>query len=154
MVDEAVRVAKAVSSELQTRAGMEVWRNYLFDLPGPRVLPRSLSASEELFRTIFYGFTEIAEAHERLMDFEVYVRQFPYRRSRISGPRHLSYNIEGYLNEVYILQQRLLGYLRRIRRYAERRALQAEAGKVFETIERLVVKAFEGIIKTQGVHVH
>jgi len=148
MSEEAVHFAKRISDELRTPAGMEVWGNYLFDLPGSRVLSRKISPQEEVFRFLFYGFSEIAETYEHLQDFEVYLRRFPYQRSRISISRHLSHTIEAYLNEVYVFQQRLLSYVRRVRRYAEKRTAKAEVGRILDTIERMVLTTFEEIIKT------
>jgi len=69
MSEEAVRFAKRITDELRTPAGMEVWGNYLLDLPGPRVLRCKISLQEEVFRFLFYGFSEIAETYEHLQDF-------------------------------------------------------------------------------------
>lgn len=154
ILEEAVRFSNEVAAELQTGTGSKVWTNYLFDLPGPRVLHRKVSPPEELFRFVFYGFNEIAETYEHLQDFEVYMRRFPYQRSRISNPRHLSHTIETYLNEVYVLQQRLLSYGRRVRRYAEKRTAKAEVSAVADALERMVLTAFKGIVRTRGTSVH
>jgi len=66
----------------------------------------------------------------------------------------LSHTIEAYLNEVYVFQQRLLSYVRRVRRYAEKRTAKAEVGRILDTIERMVFTTFEEIIKTRGASVH
>jgi len=154
ITNEARRFTNEIAAELRSGTGSTVWASYLFNLPGPRVLRRKVSPPEELFRVLFYGFSEISEAYERLQDFEVYIRRFPYQRSRVSNPRHLSHTIDTYLNEVYVLQQRLLSYGRRVRRYAEKRIAKAEVGRVADALERMVLATFEGIVQTRGASVH
>ncbi|MFC2076287.1 hypothetical protein ACFLT7_04310, partial [candidate division KSB1 bacterium] len=89
----------------------DIYKNILYDLNGPRYINRKQTKEDHLFSKIFFGFIEIRESYEALLDFEVYFARYPYRNTRISLVRHIRFCVESYLNEIYILKERMVSYL-------------------------------------------
>ena len=99
------------------------------------------------FSSVFYGFTEISAALEGLSLTEVLIGVAPPRAKRIEKDRYLNFLVGAYLQEVYILEQRLTAYAKKISRLYRKPALPSAA-------RRIVYEPLAGIIDTRGVHVH
>lgn len=69
-----------------------------------------LSPEQKLLRRIFFGFIEIASTYEVLLDCPKYIKRYPSKNIQISKNRFLRYHVANYLNEIYILRERLDGY--------------------------------------------
>lgn len=134
---------------------VEAYGNLLFGGKGPnRVSRKTISPEEEFFRKIFYGFNEIHESYECLLDLTIYIRRFPYGKTRISKVRHLRSNIEVFLNEVYMLKVRLVAYLRVIER-AYRTTERGPKVKAFlRPVHEMVSSSLKPIVDVRGSHVH
>lgn len=80
----------------------------------------NLSRDQQLLAEIFWGSVEMWESHEALRDIETYLSRNPYSRLGVDKHRYLRYHVTNYLNEVYILQERLqaftTGLLRKYRK--------------------------------------
>ncbi len=150
-------IANAESDRIEATHGEEVtkvYRNALFDLEGPKYLNLPRSRDENFFHKAFRGFGEIEISYQTLLDAEVYIRRFPFGKTRITRVRYLRFHIEAYLQEVYILQERIIAYLkwlRRAYRYSPRANL-VEA--VAERLERIAIASLEPIRRARGAHVH
>lgn len=138
----------------EQKAVGEVLRNMLFDLDGPRHTSSKFSQTERLIGELFFDFTEITKSYLSLRDIEIYVRRFPYRDTDVSRSRYLRYHVENYLNEVYILQERLTKHLTIIeRRYRKSQRIQEIKAKL-DPLYKLVSLSLDGIISIRGSHVH
>ncbi len=133
--------------------GQTLW-NDLFDLEGKRVVDRNLSQKDLFLREVFYRFIEIHNSYIILKDIEVYIGRFPYSKDNISKVRNLHYNISNYMNEMYIIEKRLVAYLGKIGKlYREDKRHQ----KILEStkpIIEMVYNTLSKITKTRGSHVH
>jgi hypothetical protein len=90
----------------------EAHHNHIFDLDGPRSIKRKpLPAELWYHRRIFAPYSAIFNSYEALQDSVIYFRRFPYHGSRVSAVNHLRRNINVYLQEIYILRQRMIDYL-------------------------------------------
>ena len=85
----------------------EVFKNRILGLSGPKQLNRKQTPSEVFFSKLHDGFSEISDSYYCLLEIEIYIGRFPYRNTSISKTRHLAYHMENYLNEIYILRERL-----------------------------------------------
>ncbi len=134
---------------------VEAYGNLLFGGKGPTQMSReTISPEEEFFRKIFYGFYEIHESYECLLDLTIYIRRFPYGRTRISKVRHLRSNIEVFLNEVYILKERLVAYLRVIERTYRSTEREPKVKAFLKPIRVAVLSSLEHMTNVRGSHVH
>ncbi|QYK12283.1 hypothetical protein K0I63_16295 [Shewanella rhizosphaerae] len=106
------------------------------------------------FNTIFYGFTEISNTFEALKLSEVLVSVAPPRSNRINDDEYIKYLINTYLQDVYILKERLNTYATKLKRMHERcgrgSLVQAHIDPVFEFVK----SSLDGLVNTRGSHVH
>jgi hypothetical protein len=133
---------------------VEAMHNLLWDLDGPRYIERDLTSRDIFFSMVFGGFNEITTSYLCLRDIEIYVRRFPYGDTSISRSRHLEYHIANYLQEVYILKNRLKAYLKRIRRAHRKSQGRAEIEEALDLVDSMVDRTFVSIAKVRGAHVH
>jgi hypothetical protein len=132
----------------------EAFKNHLFGLSGPRQMARELTPPDIFFSKIYNGFQEISDSYYCLLDIEIYISRFPYTKTRISKTRHLTYHMENYLNEVYILKERLKSYFTKIGRLYKDDPGQKTILKKTRPLFIVVNEALKGIIETRGSHVH
>lgn len=106
------------------------------------------------FNTIFYGFTEISNTFEALKLSEVLVSVSPPRSNRINNDEYIKYLINTYLQDAYILKERLNTYATKLKRMHER---FARGGLVLAHIDPLfefVKSSLDGLVNIRGNHVH
>ena len=132
----------------------EVALNRLFDREGPTSMDREITKNEEYYGIILTGFSEIMDSFDILKDIPVYIRSFPYRNKRIEKPRFLKYHVENYFNEVYILKERMIAFLKKIKRCFRRDEKQREVYKKTEPLFTVINKSFKNIVDVRGSHVH
>lgn len=131
----------------------KVYANRLFNLPGPRSLHPRLSRDEHLFGELFRGFSEISGSYGALKD----LASLPIAGKKLSPVHYIRMNIECYLTEVYILQERLLSYLRVIEKTARARAapeIYKRVRSLAPHLKKSVYRAFETICAARGSHTH
>lgn len=151
---EAVKPVILDRPEEEQEAVGEALRNTLFDLDGPRYTSSKFTQTERLIGELFFDFTEITKSYLNLRDIEIYVRRFPYGDTDISRARYLTYHVENYLNEVYILKERLTAHLTIIeRRYKKSQKIQEIKTKI-DPLKKLILLSLDGILTTRGTHVH
>jgi hypothetical protein len=73
-------------------------------------IDQKFSPQDIFFGDLFYGFNEIFISFERLKDLEVYISRFPNTKTLIAKIDYLRFLIENYLNEMYLLKERLNKY--------------------------------------------
>ncbi|MCX6765947.1 MAG: hypothetical protein NT136_03235 [Candidatus Moranbacteria bacterium] len=133
----------------------EVLGNVLFDRDGPKALTqKKLSREDEFAMKLFRLFSEIANSYEALQNIPIYIDVFPFQKKGISKYVYFKYHIENYLNEIYILQQRMLAYLTIIERAYKKSKIKSKVSSATKKLGTLVTSAFSGYIKVRGSHVH
>ena len=132
----------------------EVLLNRLFDTGGPTSLQHSTSKNEQFFIKMFYGLTEITNSFDTLKDIETYINRFPFSKSKVTKLRYLCFVIESYLNEMYILHQRLINYLNLIKKAYSKSSRKKEILTILDPLYRLVSSAFKSVSLVRGAHVH
>lgn len=128
--------------------------NHLFDSEEKQHASINFKRDEYVAIILFSGFGEIRKSFGNLRDIEIYVRRFPYGNTDISRVRYLQYHIENYLNEVYILQQRLDTFLTKIERKYKRMHNIQEIKIEFKKYKDIINSALGEIVRIRGGHVH
>ena len=137
------------------RENVEKWvRAALYCESLPEGIPINLSPADRFIGKLFRGSFEISESVERLRFLEVYFRQFPSHLTRIWRSRFLSFLIEGYFHEVYILQQRLLSFLTILKRLYKTARNYKEIVQIADSLNQIILTALGDIVHTRGHHVH
>jgi hypothetical protein len=132
---------------------LEVFWNVLFDRSGSRHLNRNLSPQEQAFSKIWRGYVEIEESFEALGDIAMYIKHFPPKKVAVSKTRFLRLHVGNYLNEVYILKERLATYYKVVSRIY-RNDPRLPAIKQMNSLGKKLLSSFDNVIAIRGAHVH
>ena len=103
--------------------------------------------TDGMFSDIFYGFTEIGGALEALALIEELLGLSPPRSKRVDKDNYIKFLVGSYLQEMYILEQRLTAYAKKLARLYRKPSLPG-------AVKRVVYEPLEGLINTRGAHVH
>jgi len=112
------------------------------------------SSKHKSFSMIFYGFTEISNTFEALSLSEVLIAVAPPRSNRINHDEYLKYLVNTYLQDVYILKERLNTYATRLKRLYTKAGRVSLVSKHINPLFEFVKSSLEDIVKTRGYHVH
>jgi hypothetical protein len=137
----------------QKKFGSAAW-NKLFDTGGPTTIEGKPTPQDTYFSKIFQGFTEIETSVQMLRDIVAYISVFPYRGKKVTKSRYLRYHVETYLNEMYLLKERLNAFITYIGRSCKRETPQSDIVKTTKKLSESITKTLEGIMTTRGKHVH
>lgn len=145
---------KEMDEEHRKEVG-EAILNTALDRDGPRSASRRFN-DKLLFisNKLFKPFSEIFSNLEALENIGIYVRSFPYKRQGISQVDYLKYHVENYLNEIYILKNRLIAFLTLIERAYRKCERSDQIHAILRPIYELVSTALDGYINVRGAHVH
>ena len=103
---------------------------------------------------IFSPMGEILNAVWAIENIAIYIRSFPYKKQGVSQVSYLQYHIENYLNELYILQARLISYLNILKKVYKKSDQAKEVNKAINPLYNIIKKAFSGYVTLRGAHVH
>ncbi len=103
---------------------------------------------------LFQGYAEIANSYDNLTDIQTYLERYRYRGTGSSRTRYVSYHIENYLNELYILENRLKAYTKRILRSNRSAPNYTRLEELARGLIAVLDKEFQSINATRGSHVH
>lgn len=130
----------------------------VFGLPVPPNLPKpNLPANERWWLRWLQQFSEIDTSVQRLDQSLVFLRYFPAKKSfRVHGISEgdwLRYHVEAYLQEAYILRERLKRFLREVEKAA---IASSNRDGILKTrkMMKLVNQALNGISDVRSSHVH
>lgn len=100
---------------------------------------------------------EIEMSLQSIKDTELYVRRFPYGDTDISKTRHLRRHVEKYLEEFYILKERLVKFADTVESMyssgdlTDKMLVSLRGAK---TVAKETLKPITGYGKIRGTHVH
>ena len=146
---------KSISSFTKSEKEDEIFRNIIFNLDGPRQLeithpPQTLFVANTLFRPM----SEILSTMDVIENIVIYMRRFPYDKNKISKLGYLKYHIEGFLNEVYILKERLKLYSYLIKKAYGKEYFASDVRDIMKNLMGYVDSALDDIISVRGKHIH
>ena len=99
------------------------------------------------FFDIFHGFNEVTSALEALKLLEELLSLAPPRSKRVDKDSYLKFLVGSYLQEMYILEQRLTAYAKKLSRLYRNASLP-------RMVNDVVYQPLKGLISTRGAHVH
>jgi len=117
--------------------------------PGGR---NSLSTRELLIVDSLGNFSEINDSVRRLEEISVLLRYSPPKQWGMSKPSFLQFLIESYLQEIYVLRNRLTTYATWIAKRLHRS--HQENRVTLSRLNRQMIKSFEGRSDTRSQFVH
>ncbi|MCC7353505.1 MAG: hypothetical protein IT330_07075 [Anaerolineae bacterium] len=89
----------------------EALGNRLYDLDGPRTISREALPLEKFHGMLLEGVREIDDSFQIIThDIPFYISHFPPRSANVSRTKYLQYHIGNYLNQIYILRERMEAY--------------------------------------------
>jgi len=97
---------------------------------------------------------EIMNTIETIEEISIYVRVFPHNKQNISRLNYLKYHVNNYLNEIYILKNRLNAYLTTISRAYSKSEYKDQVSETIVPIFELIAQVFKSYIEIRGSHVH
>ena len=110
----------------------------------------------ELFlaNILFRPWIEINSSYDSLCNIVIYIRRFPYSKEGITPTTYMRYNLENYLNELYLLKERLIGYINRaIKSYANSKDFKKKKDAA-SVLKKTVENAFRNYANARGSHIH
>ena len=129
--------------------------NYIFEINGPKKISKKPSdKSIFLWNVLFRPLGEIIESFETIKNISLFINSFPYKTSKISKVKFLQYHIANYLNELYILQNRLKLYLTKIQRGYRKSNNHTIIKTMCKPLSENVNSIFKVKFDARGIHVH
>lgn len=129
--------------------------NSILGLEGPKSKERDPSPREYFIANkLFRPMSEFMYSLEAIENIAVYARSFPYKRQGISRATYLKYHAENYLNELYLLKNRLIAYLKLIGKSYKKSEISKHVAKTISPLYTVVSKTLKGYIQVRGAHVH
>ncbi len=136
--------------ELAKALGNRVW-----GLDGPRIITkRPEDKSVFIFTKLFKPLSELITNMDALENISIYVARFPYSGQKVSRLDYLKYHIENYLNELYILKNRLIAYLTSLERAYRKSDNIEQIKRVFKPLYNNISESLEAYVNIRGAHVH
>jgi len=110
-----------------------------------------LAESDQFVVELSRRFSEIQRSIQVLNDIVLYLKRFP---PEIPRSRYLNYHVRSYLQEMYILQERLNALLTKYERWNAPIARNDEMGNTLRDSRGLIRQAFDPIVAVRGDDVH
>src|SRR5579871_6772153 len=104
--DELPKMMGWLTSKKKSRLLMEEVHKHIFEL-GPPTPPGKRTGRRHYHQLLTHHIAEIQTTLDTMRDIEFYMGRFPYSEAKIAKHRHLVFHVQAFLNELYILQQRL-----------------------------------------------
>ena len=144
-----------------TQSGFVTYQSFMADWAASAIAPHGevLHGDEraakdlQIIDDIFKRFTEITETVENLDLCLSFVSGRPPRRNGLRLDAFLNYHITFYLQEIYILNERLDAYIKVLQRRKKKLGEVIDDAKYSYWIAR-VRSALKNIIDVRGAHVH
>jgi hypothetical protein len=110
--------------------------------------------NQKVVDIIFCGFTEISDTFESLEFSKKLLSVESPRSKKIAKEKYLKFVVNTYLQDVYILKERLNTYATQIQRMHKKMGRNDLANKHIEPLYKLVKDAFQNLVDIRGGHVH
>jgi hypothetical protein len=125
----------------------------IFEL-GPPTPPMKPTGRSRYHQWLMHYASEISRSLDTMRDIEFYAGKFPYRKTQIPKHRHLQFHVEAFLQELYILQERLVQFLKFVERQHRRDPRLPQIKAACEVLDKFVLDSMKKGIAIRGSHVH
>ena len=113
-----------------------------------------VNSQEQLLDTIFNGFIDISDTYEALVLSETLISVAPPRSKKIEHDKYIKYVVNTYLQDVYILKERLNSYATKIMRIHNKSGRENLTIEHIKPLFEIIKNKFQGIVDVRGGHVH
>lgn len=145
-----LKISKKEKKELEKILG-----NVIFNRDGSKFLKnRTMKRDDQLASKLFKQFSEIYSSYDVIQNIPVYIKVFTFQKKGMSKYSHFRYHIENYLNELYILEQRLKTYLTIITRLYRKSNIKPQLDLIEKELSILITKTFANYKAMRRTHVH
>jgi len=100
------------------------------------------------------GFLEISKTFDSLQLSKQFIKIAPPKSKKITKDEYIEYHVQHYLQEVYILKERLVKYAKHIMRIYKNILNKEGVESTIKSLITLVEKSLKNIIDVRGEHVH
>jgi len=125
----------------------------MFELGPPTPLNKPTGRSR-YHQWLLHHVSEIDRSLETMREVEFYIGRFPYRKTQIAKHRHLQFYVESFLQELYILQERLVQFLKFVERQHRMDPRLPQIKATCAALNALVIDSMKSVIAIRGSHVH
>lgn len=116
--------------------------------------PSNPTVREQFLGKMFFAFYEVFEAYQTLIDLPSLTASKPPRYATISESGLVRFWREAYLNEYYIFEQRLRGFIRCVQRCYRRDPRVPQLGRLADGLLTIIEEESETLREMRAVHVH
>ncbi len=146
-------MVRMLKSKKKAKLLMEEVRKHIFEL-GPPTPPGKRTGRKNYHQLLTYHLTEIQTTLDTMRDIEFYMGRFPYDEAKIAKHRHLIFHVQAFLNELYILHERLLSLLKFVERQYRKDPRLDYIKDVCKLLRNFVTESMKKGIAIRGHHVH
>ena len=144
LIMKEMRFSMSLDDEQDQRELGAVLKNVIFQTDGPKVVGKKPSKKDIFIANkIFRPMSEILKAMESIKNIATYIRSFPHKKHGISPLSYLQYHVENYLNEIYILKNRLISYLNILEKSYSKSDRASEVSRIIKPLYTDISHAFE-----------
>ncbi|ELB2259542.1 hypothetical protein QNZ79_004457 [Vibrio parahaemolyticus] len=110
--------------------------------------------NQDFFYMVFRGFTEITDTFEALEFSATLLSVASPRSKKVAKEKYIRFVVNTYLQDVYILKERLNAYATKIKRAHERMGRSELVEAHIEPLFESVKTRLQGLVNARGGHVH
>ncbi len=133
----------------------DVYSQYLKPFYDAKLKNEELYASKkDLEYIIFAGFYEISSSLENIRLTLSFISIVPPKNNKINRSDYLKYHVHVYLQEIYILKERLNEYATKIQRRYSKINKEIDIKELMKPLFQLIKITFKGITNARSQHVH
>lgn len=111
-------------------------------------------SQKDLEYIIFNGFNEITASLENIKLTLAFISIVPPKSKKINRSDYLKYHIHVYLQEIYILKERLNEYATKLQRKYSKINKEINVKEFIKPLFQIIKMMFEGITNARSQHVH
>lgn len=132
------------------------YMNRMLGRDGQTVLNNESTPEGKFLAEVSVGAFEIFNIYESMLDTEIYIRKFPFSKTRITRSRYLKNVIANHLNSIYMLKERMVKYLKFLRRgYGRQSSADAKlTSNITQILEEYTESSFHQLNLIRHSHVH
>ena len=133
----------------------QAFLDIILNAPEKRTIRRISYADDKFFQALMFGLYEIVSSYQCCEDIVQYLRRHPRGLNGITKLRNLRFIIEAYLQEMYILRERLDRFPGNLRSAAKKGSeVHVILKKLIRELRQIVDSHLRGIIGLRCQHVH
>jgi hypothetical protein len=153
VVEDGMPAMERLLRSKKARLLMDEIHKEIFEL-GPPTPPNKPTGRSRYQQWLMHHASEISRSLDTMRDIEFYIGKFPYRKTQIAKHRHLQFHVEAFLHELYILQERLVQFLKFIERQHRRDPRLQQIKDACAVLNTLVIDSMRKGVAIRASHVH